>query len=270
MTATPEEIQKKEESLFALMQKVLHKPLQPLSESIDKIKTELDLSQKEIIKNIINESGASAESIEKIEKSLRNIQSQATNIKSEIERYHSAQSEATQNLVSSISAHALDHAKHLQSASDELLAAFRTSSQQHTQLTSALKTWSEDLQQAHATLLEKQTSQAQAAQQDIAQMRADLTQKIAASDAEMTKQMKSAQATLLTELGSSMQTLVRVQITQTDSHSALVHSLDEQRTALSQQLMQVHSKLRLLTGVVGMLLACTLIRMGYDIWHLLR
>lgn len=57
-----------------------------------------------------------------------------------------------------------------------------------------------------------------------------------------------------------------MQVIQTNSHIAL----DEKHTALGQQLTQVQSKLQLLTAVVGVLFACTLIYMGYNIWHQLR
>lgn len=273
MTITPEAIQKKEENLSALMHKVLDKPLQPLSKSIEEIRIELGFSQKKIDK-ITDECGAFADSFEEIKKLIRNSQTQANKLKSEIEQYSSsqtqAQSEATQNIVASINAHALDHTKHLQSTSDLLLTACHTSSQQHTQLTNTLKTWNEDLQQAHAKLLENQNAQAQAAQQATAQMHAALAQQIAASDTAVAERITTAQTSLLTELGNSQQTLAHMQATQTNSHTALVRALNEQHTVLGQQLTQIHNKLQLLTAVAGTFCACTLIYFGYNIWHQLR
>lgn len=281
MATTPEHIREKEESLSALMQKVLHKPLQPLSDSIEKIRDELAFSKEDIIKKIGDASGASINASEEFEKSIRNIQSKVKELKSAIEQYHSAQTQAQIEVTQNINAYVLDHTKHLQSTSDALLAACHTNSQQHTQLANTLQTWIEDLQQAHATSIERQTVQAQtalqamtmrheAAQQATEQMRAALAEQIAVSDASMAERMTTIQAMLLTELSSSQQTLARMQTIQTNSHTALMHALDEQRTALSQQLTQAHSKLQRLTAVVGGFFACTLIYVGYDIWHQLR
>ena len=73
MTTTQENIQKKEDSLAALMQKVLDAPLRPLNESLNNIKNELTSVQEEIIEKISNQIGASFDDIEKIKISVSGV-----------------------------------------------------------------------------------------------------------------------------------------------------------------------------------------------------
>lgn len=167
MNTTQENIQKKEDSLAALMKKVLDAPLRPLNESLNNIKNELNSVQEEIIEKISNQIGASVDDIEKIKISVNNIKkTDFPALKSEIEQvtqHISAKTEQeNQKLAISINEKSIQYKADLQSAFTELLSVIFEVLNQQKELKERLQTWTAELGATNQASKEQQSTTTQA------------------------------------------------------------------------------------------------------------
>lgn len=201
MTTTQENIQKKEDSLAALMQKVLDAPLRPLNESLNNIKNELTSVQEEIIEKISNQIGASFDDIEKIKISVSGVRkTDFPALKIEMQQllqHISAKIEQeSQKLAISINEKFIQYTADLQSTSTELLSLILEIGSQQKELEERFKTRIVELNATNEALKEQQSTTAEATihaiflnRELIEKIRADLSNQITASHVAITSEV---------------------------------------------------------------------------------
>ena len=241
MTTTQENIQKKEDSLAALMQKVLDAPLRPLNESLNNIKNELTLVQEEIIEKISGQIGASIDDIEKIKASGNDIKiKKFPALKSEMgqmTQHISAKiDQENQNLETSIGEKFIQYTADFQSASTELLSVILEIRNQNKELEQRLKTWVAELYESNEASKEQQSTAAQATthaiflnRELIEKIRTDLSSQITASHMAITSEVAAEKNYVNNKIEEQMAIL--------HSTNHIITSFKKQSEELNQRLL---------------------------------
>ena len=269
MTTTEENIQKKEKFLADAMKRVLDTPLQPLSEALDNIK-KITSVQKEIIKTISDEVGASGNDIEDIKKSVNSItKTDFPTLKSKIEQEN-------QKLTASINEKSIQYTADLQSTSTKLFSIISEIHNKQEELEERLEKWNVELCAINETSKEQQSTTTQAItnaifsnRELIEKIRADLSNQITASHTTITSEATAANTYINKKIEEQMAVVQHVisdlKNNFESKNSTLVDIFNQQNKNIEKEIVLTHKKIKKLIVFFSIFFVLMLTHVGYDI-----